>query len=146
MKRILGVALLVAAAVWVILIYWNQHLYYKAKKSEESENKIEVLEKAGRLYSLNNLVFYELGKSYFDLGLQTLNEDSILGQAYIQKSIQNFERSIQLNPASRFTHFNHAQAVLYMSYLAPSGASGGEALHEGSFDGYKKAALLAGHN
>jgi len=146
MKRVLGVVVLIALAVWVILIYWSQHLYYKAKKSEESENKIEVLEKAGKLYSLNNLVFYELGKSYFDLGLQTLNEDSILGQAYIQKSIQNFERSIQLNPASRFTHFNHAQAVLYMSYLAPSGVPGGGDLQEGSFDGYKKAALLAGHN
>ena len=50
-----------------ILIYWNSHLYYRAKnKVEDVEKKIDTLENANRFFPFNDLVYYELGKAYFD--------------------------------------------------------------------------------
>ena len=142
MKNFRRTLLIVGVVVLIIVnifIYWNQHLYYKAKRTEEIEKKINVLQKANKFYPVNDLVFYELGKDYFDLGIRSLEEDNVLGADYLRKSIQNFEASIRFNPASRFCHFYYAQSLLYMSYLFPS-------QDISSFEEYKKAALLAGHN
>ena len=138
LKRIVFILALVVVAVVDILIYWNQHLYYQAEEIEENEKKIEILEKANEFYPLNDLVFYELGKAYFDLGIQRLSDET-KSSAYLRKSIQNFNRSVRINPASQFSHFNLAQSLLYMSFFSPS-------LDANSLDEYKKAALLVSHN
>lgn len=137
-KRILLLIVIAMIGIINILIYWNSHLYYGAKNIEDNEKKIEVLERANRFYPSNDLVLYELGKAYFDLGIQNFY-DKDRSRIYLRKSIQNFTRSLRINPASYFCHFNFAQSLLYMSYLSPS--------YEVSYyDEYKKAALIAGHN
>ena len=137
-KRILLLIVITMIGIINILIYWNSHLYYGAKNIENNKKKIEVLERANRFYPYNDLVFYELGKAYFDLGIQNLN-DRTLSEAYLRKSIESYTRSIKINPASFFGHFNFAQSLLYMSYLSPS-------YDVSYYDEYKKAALIAGHN
>jgi len=87
---------------------WNSRLYYRASETiENPEKKIEAFERARRFYPFNDLVFYELGKAYFDLGIQNL-EDRNLSVTYLQKSIQNFTCSLRFNPASYFCHFSLA--------------------------------------
>lgn len=137
-KKTILIIVLVIVAVVEICIYWNSHLYYRSEKIEDNEKKIKILERANRIFPSNDLVFYELGKAYFDLGIGSLN-DNALSEAYLRKSIENFVRSIRINPASFFSHFNFAQSLLYMSYISPSPDFN-------SFDEYGKAALLAGHN
>ncbi len=138
-KRVLVLAAIAAIAAVNVLIYWNMHLSYRAEeKIEDQDKKIKILKRANLFYPSNDRVYYELGKSYFDLGLQNL-QDETLGKTYLQRSIRYFKRSLKINPASYFGHFNLAQSLLYMSYLSSD--------FEGNpYEEYKKAALLAGHN
>ncbi len=139
LKKALALAGVVVIFIVDIAIYWNQHLLYRQQRTEEAEKKIRILEKANTFYPINDLVYYELGKSYFDLGIQILEEDYGVSIYYLEKSAHNFERSLRLNPTSRFCYFYYAQSLLYMSYLVPS-------LNKDYYETYKKAALLAGHN
>ena len=137
-KKIALILALVVVGIVNILIYWNQHLYYQAERIEENEKKIEILERANQFYPSNDLVFYELGKSYFDLGIRSLSDET-KSSAYLQESIKNFKRSVRINPASQFSHFNLGQSLLYMSFFSPS-------LDVNCYDEYKKAAILVHHN
>jgi tetratricopeptide (TPR) repeat protein len=138
-KRWFFLVAIAAVGVVNIFIYWNVHLCYRTKeKIDDPEKKIRILKSANLFYPSNDSVFYELGKSYFDLGMTNLQDKSLSGE-YFQKSIQHFSRSLKINPASYFCHFNLAQSLLYMSYLSP-------AFEGNSYEEYKKAALLAGHN
>ncbi len=138
-KRVFLLAAIAAVGAVNVLIYWNMHLYYRAEeKIEDLDRKVKVLKSANLLYPSNDRVFYELGKSYFDLGMENL-QDKTLGKTYLQKSIQYFNSSLKINPASYFGHFNLAQSLLYMSYVSPD-------FEDNPYEEYKKAALLAGHN
>jgi tetratricopeptide (TPR) repeat protein len=138
LKRVAFILALFVVAVVNILIYWNQHLYYKAERIEKNEKKIEILERANQFYPLNDLIFYELGKAYFDLGIRSLN-DKTKSKAYLRESIQNFKRSVRINPAFQFSHFSLAQSLFYMSLFSPS-------LDRNCYDEYKKAAILVDQN
>ena len=139
LKRILPLIAIAVIAIIDISIYWNVHLYYRAEGNKEDiDKKIKILERANQIYPSNGLVFYELGKGYFDLGIQNLH-DRVLSESYLRKSIESYSRSININPASYFSHFNFAQSLLYMSFFYPS-------YDISYYDEYRKAALLAGHN
>jgi tetratricopeptide (TPR) repeat protein len=121
-----------------ICIYWNYHLYYRSRKNENPEKKASLLEKSIAYFPLNDLAFYELGKSYFDLGISNLTEGAA-SEARLQKSVQNFEKSILINPASPFTHFHLAQSLLNLELVSSEKST--------PFYGeFRKAALLAGEN
>lgn len=138
LKRIILIFAVIVIGGINILIYWNSHLYYRSEKIEDNEKKIKILERANWIFPSNDLVFYEMGKANFDLGIESLN-DKALSEAYLRKSIESFARSIKINPASFFSRFNFAQSLLYMSYISP-------AFDINFYDEYRKAALLAGHN
>lgn len=138
-KRLLSLIAIAVIGIINILIYCNSHFYYRAKeKIEDSEKKIKTLERANLFYPSNDLVFYELGKAYFDVGIRNLY-DKERSHTFLQKSIQNFTRSLRINPASYFCHFDLAQSLLYISYLSPD-------FDANYYDEHKKAALLAGQN
>ncbi len=120
------------------VIYWNNHLYSKAEKTEESEKKIEILEKAIDYYPSNDLVFYELGKAYFNLADNYLGSKA-RSEEYLRKSIKSFQKSLKSNPSSYFAHFHLAQSLLYLGYLYPS-------LNVSSHDEFKRAVSLGGEN
>ncbi|MFQ6071037.1 MAG: hypothetical protein ACE5LC_11020, partial [Candidatus Aminicenantales bacterium] len=138
-KKTLILAGLVVIGIINVCVYWNWHLYYRARdKVEDSEGKIKVLSKACGFYPANDLVYYELGKAYFDLGLKNLQNPEVRDE-YLKKSIKSFKRSLRINPASIYGHFNFAQSLLYMSYLEPS-------FEVNYYDEFKKSALLTGHH
>jgi len=138
-KKGFFIAVLIVIGALAALIYWNTHLYYQAQeKIENPGEKIEVLEKANLFYPYNDLVYYELGKAYFNLGLENISRTDVR-DTYLRESIENFVRSLQINPASPFSHFNFAQSLLYQSYVAPSS----ELKY---FEEYKKSAFLTGHH
>ena len=121
-----------------ICIYWNYHLYYRAKKAENPEKKAALLEKSIVFFPLNDLAFYELGKSYSDLGMGSLTQ-AATSERYLRNSVQNFKRSVLINPASPFTHFYLAQSLLNLELV--SSEKGAAYYNE-----FQKAALLAGEN
>jgi len=138
LKKMVLILAVVIVAVVDILIYWDIHLYNKAQEIEDSEKKIIILKKTIDFYPENDLVFYELGRAYFDLGFDNLS-NSAQSIEYLQESIKNFKQSLKINPASYFSHFNLAQSFLYLSYLSAS-------FNTSSQDEFKKAAILAGEN
>ena len=138
LKKVLLISVLIIVGTIDILIYWNSHIYYKAKGIEDNEKKIEILDKAVRYYPVNDNVFYEIGKAYFALAIENL-DDKDKNVDYFQDSIESFKHSIRINPASQFCHFNLAQSLIYLNTLSPS-------LDLGPYEEYKKAVFLVGEN
>lgn len=136
-RGILIFAVLVVAAA-DILIYLNTHLFYQAEKVEEEERKIEILMRANKLYPLNDLVYYSLGKVNLDLGLGRLGSPQE-SEAYFKTADENLRRSIKLNPTSPFSHFYFAQSLFNLSLLSNSSDSG-------FYEESKRAAELAAEN
>ena len=136
--RIFVIAAILLLAVTSVLIYWNQHLYYEAAEIGDTEQRIEVLEKAGKFYPLNDLVFYELGKAYHELGMNSLGEEG-RSRIHLHKSMSQLNRSLGLNPPSYFGHFYLARTLHDLSFDSPS-------YEEQAFREFKKAADLAGEN
>jgi len=133
------IVVMVLAGILAILVYWNQHLYYSAIKIEDNESKVELLSRAKLIYPLNDLVFFELGKAYFDLGIQTLDEEGGPKVEHFRGSIANLEQAIRINPASYLNHFYYAQSHYLMDYVSPPSEID-------FYEQYKKSALLAGHD
>lgn len=127
-----------AIAILCVLIYWNQHLYYEAENIGDPKTKIEILEKANKPFPLNDLVFYDLGKAFLDLGMNSVGEEA-RSSVHLQKSINQFNQSLRINPASYFGRFYLAQSFQYMSFFSPQ-------FEEIALEEYKKAADLAGEN
>ena len=121
-----------------IIIYWNYHLYYRSRKDENPAKKVALLEKSNTYFPWNDLVFYELGKSYFDLGIGDLN-DAGASESYLRKSVQNLKKSVLINPASPFSHFCLAQSLLNLELIFSDNGTP-------FYDEFRKASLLAGED
>ena len=134
LKKFIVLIAVVGMAALNIVIYWNHHLFYKAQTVEDVDKKIEVLERASKFYPINDLVFNELGKAYFDLAEDHLG-DRMQSLEYVDKSIDSFIRSIWINPSSQFSHFHLGRSYLSREVLSPP--SGNKYIDE-----YKRAALL----
>jgi tetratricopeptide (TPR) repeat protein len=139
MKKILTLAALSLIGLAAVCLYWNAHLYYKAKDTiENPAERVRLLEKANAFFPWNDLVHFELGKALFERGNENLGEVP-KRDADFRKGLQSFERSLRLSPGSLQAHFQMAQSLLYMTYLSLP-------VPVGYFEEYKKTALLTGHN
>jgi hypothetical protein len=139
MKKALVLVVLGFLAAAAVCSYGSFHFYYRAKaRGDDAGERIRLLERAGGLFPWNAPVQFELGKAYFDRGVEHLT-DTGRRDADFRKSFEAFQRSLRLDPGALQTHFQFAQSLLYMSYLSlPSPVSW--------FEEYKKSALLTGHN
>jgi tetratricopeptide (TPR) repeat protein len=138
LKRAVFLAAIVLIAVLCILIFRNQSLALKAQRIGDAEQRIKVLEKAVKFYPWNDLVFYELGKAYQDLGMRSLGEQG-RSAVHIQNAITCFRHCLRINPVSYFGHFYLGQALLNMSFYSSS-------FEERAYQEFTKAAHLAGEN
>jgi len=98
-------------------IYWSVHLYYKGKDTANFDRKVSFLKRSQKLNPMNDKVYYELGKAYFDLGTRNFRNKELRDE--------NLDYS---------SHFRLAQALSYMDYFKP--------VKINYYDQYKKAALL----
>ncbi|MFZ2054763.1 MAG: hypothetical protein WAU81_11250 [Candidatus Aminicenantales bacterium] len=138
LKKIGLLFVLVITAALNVFVYWNSWFYDRAQKQENDERKVAYLEASNTFCPLNDRVFYELGKSHLDLGLQNLGDPEKAG-AHFRKAVQSLERSITINPSSPYAHFHLGQALLQLEFFSPS--NGSRFIEE-----YKKAVLLAGED
>ncbi|HOI44320.1 MAG TPA: tetratricopeptide repeat protein [Candidatus Aminicenantes bacterium] len=139
MKKLMLLLLLAFAGSAEIAIYRSVHLYNQATgKIVDPQDRIHVLEKAVGAFPLNDRAHFELGKAYFELGINHLT-DIARRDSFFNQSYRSLIRSLSLNPGSVQAHFHLAQTVQYMDFLSlPAEIS--------SFEEYKKSALLTGHN
>jgi tetratricopeptide (TPR) repeat protein len=112
----LGVLVLAALN---ISVYWNNRLYLKAMKTEDKRARIALLERSNAVCPINELVFYEIGKAYFGLGLEELEQPQRSEQDF-RRAVKYLKRSIIINPASPFAHFYLGQAMIRLG-AQPSG-------------------------
>jgi len=127
---VIGIGVLVALNVYV---YWGVHLYYRGTRVVEPEEKLPLFQKARNMNPFYDRVYYELGKIYFDRGVNQVADDDERNEN-LQRSIHHFIRAVRLNPGSYNTHFRLAQALSYRDYFQP--------VQIDYYDQYKKAALL----
>ena len=139
-KKVLLLILILGIAVLDILIYWNSHLYNKAtERTEDTFEKIRLLERANRFYSWNDQVYVQLGQAHLELFTRGMSsqEEGDSSQFHLQKAMDSFKRAIELNPAFALSHYGYAQALEFMSFYSDDPPAD-------PFEEYKKAALLAG--
>ena len=132
-------AMLVVIALADIFLYRGNYLYYKAKeRTANIDGKIRVLEQDQGLIPLNDLVPLELGRSYFERGVNRLGNPERRDQDF-KKAYGQFLRSLTLNPFSSDAHFYFAQSLQYIE-LTDLGVP------DNSLAEYKKAARLSGRD
>ncbi|HUU41904.1 MAG TPA: hypothetical protein VMW42_13290 [Desulfatiglandales bacterium] len=136
-KIVFFIALIILGAL-NIFVYLNNHFYYRASGVEDRKGKIALLERSNEFFPLNDLVFYELGKSYFDLGIESFSNVAE-SESYFRKAVQNLKKGILINPASPYSHFYLGQSLLHLGLLS----HGKDA---GIINEYRKAVMLAGGN
>ena len=134
-KIVFFIALIILGAL-NIFVYLNNHFYYRASGVEDRKGKIALLERSNEFFPLNDLVFYELGKSYFDLGIESFSNVAE-SESYFRKAVQNLKKGILINPASPYSHFYLGQSLLHLGLLS----HGKDA---GIINEYRKAVMLAG--
>jgi hypothetical protein len=140
MNSLKNLGLLLALLIWGVLsmiFYWNVHLYYSSENKEETA-KIAILEREVKFFPFNDLVFYELGKTYFDMGLRNL-QDRDTGGVYLKKAVKNLKKSIMINPASPYSHFFLGQSLRDLALVSPRE-------NAEYADEFRKAAELAGED
>jgi tetratricopeptide (TPR) repeat protein len=138
LKKPMLLAAIVALGMLDIFVYLNSRLYYRAEGVEDVRERIALLEKSNEFCPLNDHVFYELGKSYLDLGLANLGDPAASGASF-RKSVKNLKKSILINPASPFSHFYLGQSLLNLGFFSAS--------EEGRpYEEFRKSVLLAGDN
>ncbi|MEN6309977.1 MAG: hypothetical protein ABFD80_00395 [Acidobacteriota bacterium] len=139
MKKALPLAALAVLAVLQTIVYWNVHLFYRARDgAADPAAKVRILAAAVRLYPWNDQAWFELGKARFDQGAEALGDARVRDAAF-GRSVGDFLKALALNPGSAAAHFQFAQSLEYMSYLSL-------AAPVPYFDEFKKAAALTGHN
>jgi len=137
-KKFLLIFLLMGLGLIDIAIYRGHHFFYRSDKTSRDHDKVDLLREAVRYYPLNDRVYYELGKAYFNLGMQEL-ADTGASREFFRKSTEAFHRSLNLNPASQYAHYNLGRTLQYWSLLDPSVPY--DPLQE-----YWKASRLVGEN
>ncbi len=138
-RAVLVVALLLLGIV-DFFVYRSKDLHFRAQEVPDLEQKVEMLQRAKKNFPWNDRVYYELGKAYLELGIQSLNKGRDTG-FFVEKSVRNLKLSLRMNPASPFGHFHYAQALQWENLLKQS-----ESLSDGSLREFQNAAKLAGEN
>ena len=133
------IALLAVIGLSDILLYRGFHLYHMAKEQiTDVDKKIALFDSEQAFLPVNDLLYHEMGKAYFDSGVSRL-QDAARRDEDFYKAYQSFVRSLTLNPLSAYAHFDFAQALQYMNFLNLP-------FQENYFEEYKKAALLSGQD
>ncbi len=119
-SRIKKILLLMGILVLIItnaVLYWGQHLYYRADRESNEARKIQLLEQSAGLIPFDAAVYFELGTTYYERAARNLNEPQYMH--YLDESIRHLQRSVRLNPGAYQTHYALGRALLYVSYLDP---------------------------
>jgi len=137
-KKVMSLLGLILIGVASALTYYNAHLFNKAERIRDELERTKILEKAKLFYPWNDLVFYELGKTYFTLFQKTLSDEK-KSRAYLLDSTENFRHSLKINPTSPFAHLYYGQSLIYADLIS---------LQQDNryFDTFKKAVNLGGQN
>jgi len=139
MKKVLAIIGLTAAAFIAFAAYWGEHLTHVAvDKMPGPADRIRVLARASAWNPLDDRSPFESGRARFQAAADNLGA-AASRDASFRSAIGDFQRSLRLNPGSLQGHFQFAQTLLYMTYLGLPAPSS-------SFEEYKKAAALTGHN
>jgi tetratricopeptide (TPR) repeat protein len=136
-KRIITFgAVLIAAFLAVVVYRGDRAADMAATLGDASDRRIVLLERVWDFLPINDRVFHERAKAYFDRSVNRLGETD-LRDADFRRAYENYLHSLKLNPFSPRAHFDFAQSLQYMNALDLP-------FPERYFDEYRKAAVLAG--
>jgi len=138
LKKLVMILALIAIVIINVSVYWSSHLLNSAREEADSKRKIELLDQANRYFPPNDLVYYDLGKIYYELGIDSSSNNEF-SQSYILKSIDSFNQSLKINPASQYCHFNLAKSLFYAQIFSLS-------IDQNLWEELKKATALVDKN
>ncbi len=138
LKRLAAILLLVGCGAASVIVFRGSRLLDKARAADDVESRIAILEREQTPVPIHAGIYNALGKAYFELGLARI-ADPEKGPATFEQCNRNYLKALALDPFNPFTHFDFAQALLYMTHL-PLGFSPSSYFKE-----FERAAALASH-
>jgi hypothetical protein len=129
-------AVLIAAFLAVVVYRGDRAADLAGTLGNATDRRIVILERVWNFVPINDRVFHERAKAYFDRSVNRLGATD-LRDADFRRAHKNYIRSLILNPFSPRAHFDFAQALQYMNALDLP-------FPERYLDEYRKAAVLAG--
>ena len=138
--RFLITLILIIIAAACVVIFGSDYFYNQSLNKDEEELKIELLERAKKLNWGNEKVYAELGKIYFDLGLESLGRDENASD-FLKKSVDYLAQALRINPFNHIYQLNYSQSLQYWETYTGSAPT-----QENLLERYKKAAALSGDN
>lgn len=139
MRFFITVVIIGAAAVCVV-IFGSEYFYEKSLNKDEETEQIELLERAKKLNWGNDKVYAELGKIYFDLGLESLGRDEDASD-FLKRSVDYLAQALKINPFNHLYQLDYTQSLQYWETYTGSAPT-----QENLLERYKKAAVLSGDN
>ena len=137
-KKLLAALALIACGAAAVAFFRGSRLIDRAREASGSDARIAILEREQTILPVHADIYNALGKAYFEKALVRLGQPDQSGPAF-EKSHRNYLRALAINPFNAFTHFDFAQALLYMNYLPLSFPS------LPYFEEFRRSAVLASH-
>jgi len=137
-KRPAILALLLAGALASLAVFHGSRLLDKARPLGDPAARIAILEREQTLVPLRAEVYAALGKAYLEQGVAALTDPAAAAAAF-ERCHRSYVRALSVDPFDPFTHFQFAQALLYMDHLALPVPK------VGYFNEFERSAALANH-
>jgi len=137
-KKLLATLALIACGAAAVALFRGSRLFDRARKASDADARIAILEREQTVLPVHAEIFNALGKAYFEKALSRLGQPDQSGPAF-EKSHRNYLQALVINPFSAFTHFDFAQALLYMNHLPLAFRS------LPYFEEFRRSAELASH-
>ena len=137
-KKLLAALGLVVCGAASVIFFMGSRRLDRARVAPDPDAQIAILESEQTLLPVHAEIYKALGKAYFEKALARLGKPDESVPAF-EKSQRNYFQALAINPFSAFTHFDFAQALLYMNYLPLSVPS------LPYFEEFRRSAELASH-
>jgi len=116
LKRLAAFALTVALGAAALAVYRGSRLLDAARGVEDAAGRLAVLEREQAVLPLHAKIYEERARAYFELGRDSLADARKSAAAFSQCNA-NYLTALSVDPFNPFTHFDFAQALLYMNHL-----------------------------
>jgi len=116
LKRLLALVLLAACGAAALAVYRGSRLLDEARYIAAPEARLAVLEREQTVLPIHARIYEERARAYFDLGRERL-ADAEKSAAAFARCNENYLTALAVDPFNPFTHFDFAQALLYMDHL-----------------------------
>jgi len=138
LKRLAAILFLAVVGAASVAVFRGSRLLDEARDAGDAESRAAILEREQKVVPIHAEIYAGLGKAYFEMGLARMADPEKSAAAF-ERCDRSYLQALALDPFNAFTHFEFAQALLYMNHMSLAFPT------PGNFEEFKRSAALASH-